>query len=242
LENVIFEGKEEPKSTHIRDVFSNVNIKKIIVPVDYIGYTFCGINVEKLKFPKYSTAPGYYVNKADSDTYIKCTNSECETIQKPTEQEFCTSNNDGKLMYDGSAVVLCTKINELITKSDGSYEVKEDHYTVIPFATTEANYLVHHAINGEVFNFDRTSSNVYYVVKSNENAIVFNPEISKKDHCADKDGKLMDRVTDFCSDNSSGMYYTCVNGKCTSEYQTKIGQFENNGEKGIILIFYLLYI
>jgi len=69
------------------------------------------------------------------------------------------------------------------------------------------------------------------VVKSSEKAIVFNPLISKKDHCADKNGQLMERVSDFCSDNSSGMYYTCENGKCTAEYQTTIGKFEDNKEK-----------
>ena len=237
LENVIFDSKK--KFIHCSgNSFSNTKVKKIIVPIDYIDDKFCGIDVEKLKDTK-NSEPGYYVNKDDLNTFIKCTNSGCESIPKPTKSEHCTSDNDGKLIYDGSIFGLCTKINELITMGDSSQEVKEDNYTVIPFATTETNYLIHHAINGEVFNFDRTPSNVYYVVKSNENAIAFNSEISEKDLCADKDGKLMDRISDFCSDNSSGMYYTCVNGKCTSEYQTKTGQFENNGEKGIILIVYL---
>ena len=179
-----------------------------------------------------STLPGYYVNKADPDTYIKCTNSGCETIPKPTKHKDCSSNYDGQLINYGNDIVLCTKINELIKKSDNSYDVKTERYTVIPFDTTETNYLIHHAVNGEVFNFDRKNDNTYYVVKSNKDAIVFNPDINGKDYCADKNGKLMDRVTDFCSGNSSGMYYTCVNGKCTSEYQTKIGQFEKNEEKG----------
>ena len=230
MENVILNGKKGPSCSS--DIFSNTKIKKIRVPINYIGNTFCGINIEPIE----PIEPGYYVNKANSNIYIKCINYGCETISKPTEPEHCTSDNNGKLIYDGSAVGLCTKMNELITKDAGNQEVKEDHYTVIPFATTETNYLVHHAINDEVFTFDRTSSNVYYVVKSNENAIAFNPEISEKDICADKDGKLMDRLTDFCNDNS-GMYYTCVKGKCTSEYQTKIGQFENNDEKGRVIIY-----
>jgi len=227
LENIIYYGKKSP--SFCSGIFSNTKVKKISIPIDYIGDTFCRIDIKKLK------DPGYYINRDDShfNTYIKCTNSGCETIPKPTEPERCSSDSDGKLIYDGSVIGLCTKINELIRKVDGSQEVKEDHYTVIPFAITETDYLVHHAINGEILNFDRTPSNVYYVVKSNKNAIVFNPEFSEKDHCADRDGKLMDRLTDFCSDNSSGMYYTCVNSKCTSEYQTKVGQFENNGEKGI---------
>jgi len=182
--------------------------------------------------------PGYYVNKDDTDEYIKCTNSGCDPIQKPKNTEECKSENDGKLIYNGSAVVLCTKINELNT---GGSDVNENHYVGIPFAKTKTNYLVHHSINGEVFNFDRTSSNVYYVVKSNQNAIVFNPLISIEDHCADNDGKLMDRISDFCSDNSSGMYYTCENGKCTSEYQKIKEKFEDNGEKGIKLYNNILF-
>ena len=226
LKNVIFNGKKEPYCGD--SIFSNTEIKKIKVYIDYTGYSFCAYDIERVK----SVEPGYYINNADSNSYIKCTNIGCETLQIPTESKSCTSDNDGKLIYDGFGVVLCTKMNKLITKDNGSYEIAKDHYTVIPFATTETNYLVHHAINGEVFNFDRTPSNVYYVVKSNENSIVFNPEFNKKDHCADNDGKLIDRVTDFCSGNSSGMYYTCVNGKCTSEYQTIKGEFEDNGEKG----------
>ncbi len=92
------------------------------------------------------------------------------------------SDNDSILIYDDSTVVLSKKMNELIINDDGSYKVKEDHYSVISFATTETNYLVHHAINGEIFNFDRTPNDVYYAVKSNEIAIVFNPKISKKNH------------------------------------------------------------
>jgi len=175
--------------------------------------------------------PGYYVNKNESESYIKCTNSGCETIKKPDESKSCSSNYDGYLIYNNeSGVGLCTKINEIVENDN----INIEHYTIIPFANTETSYLVHHAIDGEVFNFDRKTDNVYYVVKSNKEAIMFNPEISEKDHCADKDGKLMDRVTDFCSNESSGMYYNCVNGKCTSEYQTEIGKFEDNGEKECI--------
>jgi len=224
LKNVIFNGKKEPYCGE--SMFSNTEIKKIKVYIDYTDYSFWNYDIERVK----PVEPGYYINNADS--YKKCTNIGCETLQKPTEPKSCTSDNDGKLIYDGSDVVLCTKMNELITNDDGTFELNKNHYTKIPFATSETNYLVHHVINGEVFNFDRTPSNVYYVVKSNENSIVFNPEFNKKDHCAGNDGKLMDRVTDFCSGNSSGMYYTCVNGKCTSEYQTIKDEFENNGEKG----------
>ena len=98
MKNVIFDGNNFVHCSS--NSFSNTNIKKIIVPVDYINGTIWGINVEKLKDPKFSE-PGYYKNKANSNTYIKCTNSGCETIQKPTEQKHCTSDNDGKLIYDG---------------------------------------------------------------------------------------------------------------------------------------------
>lgn len=71
--------------------------------------------------------PSYYINTADSNVYIKCTNFGCEIIQKPKETKTCTSDEDSKLIYDGSAVVLCTKMNKLITKSDGNgngHEIK----------------------------------------------------------------------------------------------------------------------
>eukprot|EP00833_Pecoramyces_ruminatium_P004973 jgi/Orpsp1_1/1179005/evm.model.c7180000067538.1 len=38
--------------------------------------------------------PSYYINTADSNVYIKCTNFGCEIIQKPKETKTCTSDED----------------------------------------------------------------------------------------------------------------------------------------------------
>jgi len=46
LENVIFNGKKDIANCG-NSIFLNTNVKKISVPSDYEGETFCRINVEK---------------------------------------------------------------------------------------------------------------------------------------------------------------------------------------------------
>jgi len=43
-------------------------------------------------------------------------------------------------------------------------------------------------------------------------------------------GELVTRVEDFCSEDSSGRYYTCTNGKCISENQEAGNAKDDNGE------------
>jgi len=168
--------------------------------------------------------PGYYKG---GDTYIECTKTGCNmnTIPNKTGCDV-----DGKLINKNGAYVLCTKINKL--SADGK-SIENNNYAEIPFTDEgEVDYLVHHA--GEVFNIDSSVNDVYYVVKSSANSIVLNLKYNKEYYCADKNGKLMDRKYDFCSKESSGMYYTCEEGKCSSVSQLNDNGKEFYGGTGII--------
>lgn len=164
---------------------------------------------------------GYFKNQGGLNKFILCTQTGCEIIKEPTDTT-CTSTTDGKLIktVDDNQVKLCTKINKLIDEDEdvnGYPDLDRNHYTTIPFEDGE--YLVHHAQDGDVFNFASDRTIVYYAVVTSSNAIAFNPSFSKTDHCATSTGKLVDRPNDFCSDDSSGMYYTCTQGLCSAEFQ-----------------------
>jgi len=174
--------------------------------------------------------PGFYENKSEG-YLITCKSTGCtktykNEFVKPTSNE-CTAEDDGKFKYVGDGIV-CTKINKLKSDGHGGYTVEENNYAGIPFENGDDHYLIHHAINGEVFNFDR--SKTYYAVKVNSDSIIFDSGIDDSNYCADSESKIIDRKTDFCSNDSSGMYYTCDIGKCTAEYQTNLDHFESNGE------------
>jgi len=187
---------------------------------------------EVIAFP----TPGYYKNKGktdDNDEFIQCTSTGCSTIKK--EASACAAGNDGKIVTSGN---LCTKMNEL-NLGGAQPALENTKYIEIDFDTSNNNYIVHHA--GDVFNFNGDHFNTYYVVKKDRDYIVFDPsfiggntageegQYNVEDYCATKDGLMMDRKTDFCSNASSGMYYSCVYGKCTSESQLDSTQKEDNG-------------
>jgi len=172
--------------------------------------------------------PGFYMSKCDSNKYIQCSNKLCTSKSLPEDEQECDSTVDGKLIKTNSVFSLCTKINKWNSQND----INSENYISIPFSNTENEndkYLIHH--KGEIFNFDRTITITNYVVSKNLTTIVFDPLIKDfKDQCALTSGIIVDRLNDFCSSDSSGMYYTCTLGKCTSEYQTSIGQFEKIDE------------
>lgn len=166
------------------------------------------------------TYPGYYKIKDNegnpSDKIRQCTAKECTVIDIPKGGE-CSSEEDlGKLYLDGEEVKLCA--TKLI----------DDTYSSIGFSDKEENYVVMHATEGDVFNFDR--SKTFYLVKVTADAIYYDVTAeTPKDYCADTDGKLISRKEDFCSSKGSGRYYTCKNGKCDSKLQTDY-EDESNGE------------
>lgn len=170
--------------------------------------------------------PGYYKNA--SGDYIKCTNTECSNVEKPLSTE-CGETTDGQLISDSTdnIVKLCTKINNLVINEDKTLTLQNNKYAKIEFGESDDYYIVHHNEKSP-FNFD---TYVYYVVKKTANSINFYPKYEYgnanakfEDYCATNGGMIIDRRTDFCSNNSSGMYYQCENGKCLSESQL-------NGEK-----------
>jgi len=184
--------------------------------------------------------PGYYMNKCNEERYIQCSSKGCKSKKLPTVNEGCHTSTDGKLIKMDDELVVCTKVNEL---NYTSKEVNTSRYvgiSFLPSTNEEDRYLIHHA--GDVFSFERTTSNNYYVVSKNTTSIVFDPNYKYvKDYCTSISSLIVNRLEDFCSSNSSGMYYTCTTGKCTSEFQVDLDHFENNGESctypnGIILL------
>jgi len=97
----------------------------------------------------------------------------------------------------------------------------------------QERYIVYYA--GDVFNFNHIFSATYFVVQKTKNAIFLDTSYVAVDQCAKTNGLIIDRLTDFCSNDSSGMYYTCSNGSCFSEYQEN-GTIENVDNNGKILI------
>jgi len=168
--------------------------------------------------------PGYYKNA--SDDFIKCTSTECSKVQPLSIA--CGNNSNGQLIYDNvepnRTVKLCTKINSLKVNDDSSLELEDEKFATIEFGESTDSYIVHYNKESP-FNFD---THAYYVVKKTEYSICYDSQYPKvNDHCAANDGKMIDRRTDFCSNDSSGMYYQCIVGKCSAESQV-------NGEEELI--------
>jgi len=190
--------------------------------------------------------PGFYIDKKSSsegwDTVIHCYADNRNCVMMDPSESPCDEENDGILIKtDTGSIGLCTKINQLnhVTTTD-SYSVTPV-YTVIPFLKEEKEeeeeeeatsplkkqYIVHHTKNSNnVFNIDSYSKDAYYVVSVSTDAIILDVSVTEEDLCADTSGELVDRRSDFCSDRSSGMYYTCIRGKCSAEEQYNPGTFE----------------
>jgi len=149
--------------------------------------------------------PGYYKS---GSIYIECPAfGSCKTIAAPST-EACSADNVGKLVTINSSVGLCL----------GSF--KGSNFATAPFAASDTStYLVQHKA-GTIFSFDRTAN--YYTVSVTEKAITLKVDSTKQeDFAAKSDGKLISRTDELCDiDNSSGRYYTCKKGVCTSTLKT----------------------
>jgi len=97
----------------------------------------------------------------------------------------------------------------------------------------ETRYVVHYG--GDVFNFDNSATN--FVVQITKNSIVFDPTFGSveenNDYCAKDSAEVVSRKIDFCSCESSGMYYSCAYGKCVAESQLDSSVKESNNAKGM---------
>jgi len=143
--------------------------------------------------------------------------------------------NEGRLALVNGEVQLCSRA--LIYDHPES-----ENYFGIKFENSvdaQERYIVHYA--GDVFNFNHISSASYFVIQKTEDAITLDTSYTAVDHCARTNGLMIDRLTDFCSNDSSGMYYTCSNGSCFSEYQEN-GTLEIVDGVGKILIMRKIYI
>jgi len=83
---------------------------------------------------------------------------------------------------------------------------------------------------GNIFNFDRSAK--YYVLKVKEKSITFDPTAEFTDQGALTSGQVVDRKTDFCDSNSSGKYFTCIRGKCTSKDQNNYDNDKSDEDVG----------
>jgi len=177
--------------------------------------------------------PGYYINQkatGNEDKYIQCNSfKSCSFVPAPTEIESCTDENEGQLiLVIKNNVQLCTKIN-YFNKYEGHIELINTGMDLLNYKYSEnKRYVIRHSMNNEVFNFDiSTTASTYYIVKKDEKSIVFDPKFNNensgtivKNACADTSGLILERIYDYCNHKSSGMYYSCLNGKCYARYKT----------------------
>jgi len=177
--------------------------------------------------------PGYYINQkatGNEDKYIQCNSfKSCSFVPAPTEIESCTDENEGQLILGiKNNVQLCTKIN-YFNKYEGHIELINTGMDLLNYKDSEnKRYVIRHSMNNEVFNFDiSTTASTYYIVKKDEKSIVFDPKFNNensgtivKNACADTSGLILERIYDYCNHKSSGMYYSCLNGKCYARYKT----------------------
>jgi len=163
--------------------------------------------------------PGFY--KTVKGKYVQCKSfGACEEV---TPASSCTG---GKLATVDSKTGLC------LGGVFGST-------TILEFATAAGdNYLVTHTANDDdVFSFAKSNVN-YYVVKQDVNAIVFDgtTAIAADSAALKTNGKIIDRTAELCDiSNSSGRYYSCTDGICTSTLKT--GVADDDSEETVSLVF-----
>jgi len=119
----------------------------------------------------------------------------------------------------------------------------QHHIITFQDSTEDDRFLVNY--NKEsIFNFDYDNKITYYAVQVSDNSIMFDSEYGKNNDIIDQcvlttDGKVVDRFVDFCSDASSGNYYTCKYGKCESRFYKTYDDINTNGNLGKFLLRYL---
>jgi hypothetical protein len=168
-----------------------------------------------------TTVPGYYVNKGGNNgNFIECDSSYRCNIASVTTAA-CGENKVGKLLLDSDSYGICLAFNK--------YNDPGIKYLKVDFDKKNGSYLVKHT-SGTIFSFDKTAN--YYALKITEDSITFNKGCTDiVDQCVlYTGGELVTRVEDFCSEDSSGRYYTCTNGKCISENQEAGNAKDDNGE------------
>jgi len=152
--------------------------------------------------PEYES---YYIEcKRNDNGNISCTKKDLPKINSENE---CNNESTGKLINIENEYVFCLGkfgFNYPYIKLRGS---KEEYGKY-------GNYFVKHTFPStkNVFSFE--SEALYYVVKYDKYGIAFDKNLNYTDHCADTSGIAITRKEDFCSSNSSGLYYTCKNGIC----------------------------
>ncbi|ORX43067.1 scaffoldin, partial [Piromyces finnis] len=159
--------------------------------------------------PYKNPLPGYYKYKdiEGTDNYVKCDRYEkCEDITS----SLLTKS-------------ICKVNGELIINSRSENKVgiclENKAYTFVEFGENDKNYVV--SQNVELFGFDAKTTHV--LLKISTNSITFdNTAKDFEDQCVlkgDNNGYIVDRKVDFCSTDSTDMYYTCKSGKCTTKKQ-----------------------
>jgi len=184
----------------------------------------------------------YYINAADDgDTIIKCDGKsrECEIITKPSNDDTCSSSKDpiGELRSDGNGEIGVCAAYPLRNPTD-----TDSFYHLITFVNPESlsdRYLVGHN-SDTIFGFDQDNDVTYYALEVSENAITFDNNYNSPDDqsvlCME--GKIVNRLIDFCSPYRSGNYYNCTLGKCTSRYWSQIDTLNLNDYSGKFIYFF----
>jgi len=157
--------------------------------------------------------PGYYKFAGKADNFIECGNEECKIIEK--NNIMCDGNNIGKLVENGNGVCIG------FTTYSNPKNAEIDKFKIVQFGSTKERYIVPFN-KGTAFGFDKDYT--HYALQVTENSITFDRTYkSEVDQCVDGNGYIINRLKDFCSSTSSGKYYNCDNGKCSTMWQDDYG-------------------
>jgi len=150
----------------------------------------------------------YYIecNREDNGN-ISCSKKD---LPKKNKENKCNNESTGKLInigHEDDEYVFC------LGKFGFDYPYNYP-YIKLRGSNKYGNYFVKHTFPStkNVFTFE--SEALYYIVKYDEYGIAFDENLNFTDHCANTSGRAITRKEDFCSSNSSGLYYTCKNGIC----------------------------
>ena len=181
--------------------------------------------------------PGFYKS---GNTYIQCKNyGFCEVV---TPTGDCTDDNTGKLIKKGSDVALClgnfAPPEEETATTPSKRAATTATLPTLAFGAATDHYLVKHVPGDNVFSFAK-NANFYAITCPDANSIVLDSDYGdddepEKDKAALKnDGKLIDRQDELCDiGNSSGRYYSCKYGVCTSTKKTSKDPESNDDSQG----------
>ncbi|ORX48692.1 hypothetical protein BCR36DRAFT_584245 [Piromyces finnis] len=165
---------------------------------------------------------GYFVGP--TGFYVQCIKSKgCKLMANPDGSESLPSKYTfGNMDYFDDSLYL----------NMGHYQEEEEgkminYFFKFPMSyKPEKKYLISHNPyyyeSGKkvgIFNWHDEAD--YYVVNYGRNYVLFDSTFNKHEYCSINNNKLLINNKDFCSAESFGKYYDCIDGICKSKDKTK---------------------